>query len=121
MHNGAFQLNKVRRMLRTQGISVTAKKYKTNDYNEPVGDPTEVTFKGIFHETTSYASKTTTEASTIRKKSSPMLLCLWEDIVELLHHQDEVTLNSKTYKVNEIKNLAEANLIADISLEEVQT
>ena len=121
MHNGAFQLNKVRRMLRTQGISVTAKRYKTNDYNEPVGYPTEVTFKGIFHETTSYASKTTTEASTIRKKSSPMLLCLWEDIAELLHHQDEVTLNSKTYKVNEIKNLAEANLIADISLEEVQT
>ena len=121
MHNGAFQLNKVRRMLRTQGISVVVKKPVLNDFGEPTGNTKDREIKGVFHETTSYASKTTTEASTIRKKSSPMLLCLWEDIAEILRHQDEVTINNKTYKVNEIKNLAEANLIADISLEEVQT
>ena len=121
MHNGAFQLNKVRRMLRTQGISVVVKKPVLNDFGEPIGDTKDHEIKGVFHETTSYASKTTTEASTIRKKSSPMLLCLWEDIAEILHHQDEVAFNNKTYKVNEIKNVAEANLVADISLEEVQT
>lgn len=121
MNNGAFQLNKVRRILRTQGQLVTFKKSKLNDFGEPTKDFDSFEILGVFHETTAYASKTASEASTIRKKSSPMLMCLWEDIAETIDHKDQVEFNGKKYLVNEIKNLAEANLIADISLEEVQT
>lgn len=120
MNNGAFQLNKVRRILRTQGQKVEFRKPKLNDFGEPTKEFDSHTILGVFHETTAYASKTTSEASTIRKKSSPMLMCLWEDTVGILSHKDQVEFNGKKYLVNEIKNLAEANLIADISLEEVQ-
>lgn len=121
MNQKAFQLNKIRRTIRTLGQSLLVQREGTNDFGEPNGETESLELKGVFHESTGYLTKSTSESSTIRKKSSPMLLCLWEDIAELLHHQDEVTLNNKTYKVNEIKNLAEANLVADISLEEVQT
>lgn len=121
MHNGAFQLNKVRRIIKTQGASITAKKYETNGFGEPTGEPEIVTIPGLFHEATAYASTTGTEDSTVRKKSSPMFMCMWEDIAEILHLEDEVVFNNKTYRINEIKNLSESNIIADISLEEVQT
>lgn len=120
MHNAAFQLNKVRRLIRTRGQAFKFDKPGKNEFGEPNGETVSHIIQGVFHETTSYASKTTTEASTIRKKSSPMVLMLWESVGEL-HHKDVLTFNGKPYRVNEIKNIAEANLVADISLEEVQT
>ena len=120
MNQKAFQLNKVRRTIRTLGQSLLVQREGTNDFGEPNGETESLELKGVFHESTGYLTKSTSESSTVRKKSSPMLLCLWEDTAELLHHQDRVILNNKTYKVNEIKNLAAANLVADISLEEVQ-
>lgn len=120
MHNGAFQLNKVRRAIRTQGRPFEVVRPKTNKFNEPTQAMESFGFVGIFHETTEYTSKTATGASTVRQRSAPMVLALWEDIQEF-HHQDLVRFNGKPYRINEIKNLAEANLVADISLEEVQT
>lgn len=119
MHKAAFQLNKVRRLIKTQGQTFKFDKPGKNEFGEPNGETVSHTIKGVFHETTAYASKTTSDASTIRKKSSPMVLTLWESVGEL-HHKDELTFNGKSYRVNEIKNIAEANLVADISLEEVQ-
>lgn len=120
MHKEAFQLNKVRRLIKTQGQTFKFDKPGKNEFGEPNGETVSHRIQGVFHETTSYASKATTEATTIRKKSSPMVLTLWESVGEL-HHKDVITFNRKSYRVNEIKNIAEANLVADISLEEVQT
>ena len=49
-----------------------------------------------------------------------MILCLWEDAQKILH-TDELSFNGKSYKVGEVKNISEANIVGDISLEEVQT
>lgn len=119
MHRAAFQLRKVRRLITTQGQDFKFDKPGKDEFGEPNGETVSHTIQGVFHETTSYASKTTAEASTLRKKSSPMVLTLWESAGEL-HHKDVLTFNGKPYRVNEIKNVAEANLVADISLEEVQ-
>lgn len=123
MHNGAFQLNKVRRILRTQGIEIVVKIPALNEFNEPTKDTRDVKIKGIFHESVSHSLQglNTSEAGTLRKKSSPMLLCLWEDIAEVLHPKDSIFFNNKTYNISGIQNLGESNLIADISLEEVQS
>lgn len=116
----AFQLNKVRRLIHTQGKTVSFKRQGTNDFGEPNGQTESVDIVGVYHETTSFLSKTATGATTIRQKSSPMILCLWEDAQKILH-TDEISFNGKTYKVGEVKNLSEANIVGDISLEEVQT
>lgn len=115
-----FQLNKVRRLINTQGKSFSFKREKANEFGEPNGQTESVDIKGVYHETTSFLSKSATEATTIRQKSSPMILCLWEDAQKILH-TDTLSFNGKSYKVGEVKNISEANIVGDISLEEVQT
>lgn len=119
MNSAAFQLNKIRRLINTQGREITIKVPSKNKFNEPTGTAETITIIGVFHEVTSYLSKTTSDGSTMRGKSSPMLLCLWEE-VQQIHHLDQITLNGRVYRIGEIKNICEANVAADISLEEVQ-
>lgn len=119
MNAPAFQLNKVRRLINTQGRSVVVTRQGKNKFNEPNGEAETFTVKGVFHETTSYLSKTGSNGSTIRSKPSPMLLCLWNDVT-MLQHTDLVAVNNRVYIIGEIKNLCEADVVGDISLEEVQ-
>lgn len=120
MNAAAFQLNKVKRLINTQGRSVVVTRQGKNKFNEPNGEAEVFNIKGVFHETTSYLSKTGSDGSTVRAKPSPMFLCLWDD-VKKLNHLDLVLINNRTYKIGEIKNLNEADVVGDISLEEVQT
>lgn len=48
-----------------------------------------------------------------------MILCLWSD-AEKLNHTDILILSGRIFRICEIKNLEEADIAADISLEEVQ-
>lgn len=120
MNSSAFQLNKVRRLIKAQGRSVVVTRQERNKFNEPNGEAEIFSVIGVFHETTSYLSKTGSDGSTVRAKPSPMLMCLWDD-AKKLKHTDQVTLNNHTYNIGEIKNLCEADVVGDISLEEVQT
>ena len=119
MYAQAFQLNKVRRLINTQGRSVVVTRQGKNKFNEPNGEAEVFNIKGVFHETTSYLSKTGSNGSIVRSKPSPMFMCLWES-AESLQHTDQVLINNRTYNIGEIKNIDEANAVADISLEEVQ-
>ena len=120
MRNGNFQLHKLRRAIQTQGSIFTFKKPSLNKFNEPVGVEETFEFRGILHGLSEYKNKTTNEGSTIRQRFSQMLLILWED-AEVLHHQDIIEFNGKPYRINEIYNMNESNLVADIHIEEVQT
>ena len=120
MHRAAFQLNKVRRLIRTQGKTFTVLEIRKDGFGEPNGTTESFEIKGVYHETTSYISKTAAEASTTVKKSCPMVLALWEEVGSKLSSQTFLLHNDRIYKVNAVKNLEEANLVADISLEEVE-
>lgn len=120
MNSAAFQLNKVKRLINTQGRSVIVTRQGKDKFNEPNGEAEVFSIKGVFHETTSYLSKTGSNGSTIRAKPAPMFMCLWEE-AQGLQHTDQVLLNNRTYNIGEIKNLDEADIIADVSLTEVQT
>lgn len=120
MDAAAFQLNKVRRLIHTQGQRFTFERPALNDFGEPNGQAELITISGVFHETSSYVSKQKVESTTIRSKSSPMILCLWQDAL-LLQGTDVLRYNGKFYVVTEVKNIAESNVAADLSLEEVQT
>ena len=124
MNHKAFQLNKVRRFINTYGQIFQFDKPGKNEFGEPNGETVSHKIKGVFHETSGFASgyitKTTSDSTTIRLKSNPMFLTLWESVGDL-KHQDELIFNDKKYRVNGVTNLLQANLIAEISLEEVQT
>ena len=120
MNSAAFQLNKVKRLISTQGRSVIVTRQGKNKFNEPNGQADVFNIRGVFHETTSYLSKTGSNGSTVRAKPSPMLLCLWKE-AQSLQHSDQIQLNNRLYNIGEIKNLCEADVAADVSLIEVQS
>lgn len=123
MNHKAFQLNKVRRFINTHGQIFQFDKPGKNEFGEPNGETVSHEVKGVFHETPGFASgyvaKTSGDSTTVRTKPDTMLLALWESVGSL-QRQDKLTFNGKTYKVNEITNLQQANLVAEISLEGVQ-
>lgn len=119
MNSAAFQLNKVKRLIRTQGEEFTFARPNLNEFGEPNGEAEYFVILGVYHETTSYLSKAKVESTTIRSKPSPMILCTWEE-AQLLQHTDTLNYKGKTYQISEVKNLAEACVAADISLVEVQ-
>lgn len=123
MNHKAFQLNKVRRFINTYGQIFRFDKPGKNEFGEPNGETVSHEVKGVFHETSGFASgyvaKTSGDSTTVRTKPDTMLLALWESVGSL-QRQDKLTFNDKTYKVNEITNLQQANLVAEISLEGVQ-
>lgn len=123
MHSAAFQLNKVRRLIKTHGRRFQFDRAGRNEFREPNGETVSHELRGVFHETQpihSHIGVETSEGSSMRQRSSPLILALWEDAVDVLN-KDLVRFNNKTYRVNGITNLLEANLVADISLEEVQS
>ena len=123
MNSAAFQLNKVRRLIKTQGRWSVIVRPSTNKFGEPDGDADVRNLLGVFHESSSrmvYQVKSHSDGSTVRAKDAPMMLCLWEDVKDL-QHTDRLIMNNHTYIIGEIKNVEESNLVADISLEEVQT
>lgn len=115
----AFQMAKIRRLIRTQGQQFTFNRPDKNEFGEPTGQTVSVIIDGVFHETSSYVSKSATESTTIRQKSSPMILCLAAE-GKKIKLNDSLNFNGKTYTVSEVKDSAEMDVAVDISLEEVQ-
>lgn len=120
MNSIQFQLNKIKRLIKTQGDTFVFTRKALNEFGEPSDEILTVPLEGVLHETTSYLSRTSTESTTLRAKPSPMILCLWE-YAKKLSISYELFYNGKLYRIGDIKNVSEANIAADISLEEVQT
>ena len=122
MHSSSFQLNKVKRLLRTPGQSFTFTRTGVDRFGEPDGTTESFEIIGVYHESPSnsmYSVQQKADSATIWPKSFPMMLCLWED-AKNLQPDDIAEINGKKYKIGEIRNLEVANLIADVTLEEVQ-
>lgn len=117
MYAKSFQINKVAKTLKRSGQEFTFERPVLDKFGEPTEQKKEIKIIGLFHETTSYISKSATDASIIAKKSSPMILCINFNGIQ---KGDRLAFNGKSYLVNEVKDLLENNAIFDISLEEIQ-
>ena len=117
MDTKSFQINKVVKTLKRSGQEFTFERAILNKFGETTDQKKEIKIIGLFHETTSYISKSAVDASIIAKKSSPMILCINFNGVQ---KGDKLAFNGKNYLVNEVKDLLESDAIFDISLEEIQ-
>lgn len=115
----AFQVNKVRRAIQTQGSSFVVTSPVLNAYGEPSSWTVFKTIRGLYHETTGFISKTVKDGSSINRKSSPMILCLASEVSGLKKGM-KVLHGSKEFALVEVKDLGEAGAIFDLSLEEIQ-
>ena len=121
MYQAAFSLNKLRRAIRTQGRTLEIIKPTCNKFKEPNGEAEVFEVKGIFRESVAgfgYIGRVVSEAATTRQKPYTLVLCLWED-VSGVNPDCTAKFQGKSYKICGVKNFAEANLVADMSLEEV--
>lgn len=121
MNSPNFQLNKVRRHIETYGRDFTFTREGTDSFDEPNGTTESFVVKGVYHETNSGTRtvQNNSDSATTWPKKIPSMLCLWE-LAQQVKLTDLVAINSKQYKISQIRNIEEANLVADIIMEEVQ-
>lgn len=119
MVNTKFEAYKIQREIKRSGREFEFKRFGTNEFNEPNNsEVTSFKISGLYHEQNGYVTITTGEAAKTRTKKTPMILCLYQDIVSSgLKIGDLVKINNKTFKVNGVVNVQEWNIVSDISLE----
>ena len=117
--NTRFEAYKIQRELKRSGIEFEFERLGKNEFGESNEEVTKsFKIKGLYHEQNGYITITKREAAKTRTKKTPMILCLYEDVVKSgLQIGDRVRMNNKTFKVNGIVNVQEWNIISDISLE----
>ena len=116
-----FQLNKLRRIINTQGQDFVFTRETLDEFKEPTGEVQEFLIKGIYHEhyENLFLRQSTTDATVVRSKPSPKITCLWAD-ASVLKNTDTVVVNGLTMKIGDIKNVGEADVAAAISLEVIE-
>lgn len=114
------QLDKFRHFIQRYGQKFTVNTPSKNEFGEPSYETEAVQILGVYHESSSgYMEKNSTDGTTIRSKAAPQVLAFWGE-AQNLSHESQISFNGKIYKINGIRNVAEANTLAEISLEEVQ-
>lgn len=123
MVNKTFEVYKIKRELKRSGADYEFMRPGTNDFGEPTGEDENVgTLRGLYHERNEHIAVTMSDTTQVRTKKVPSILCLYEDAISLaLAIGDKVKLNGKTMKVTGVVNIQEWNLIADVSLEVVDS
>lgn len=135
MVNKKFELYKMKREIKRQGIAFTFWRCKENEFGEKDVDVEPqylCTIKGLYHEftahmTDTYILVTGTELSDSRKKKTPQCLCEYDDVVfenkeqqsDSIKIGDFVYYNNRVMKVVGLQNIMEWNMLVDISFEEV--
>lgn len=112
-----FELNKVARLIRTQGLPYEFRRDSLNEYKEPTGTASVIKVHGVFHEQIQHLTLTEADAASVRQKQSPYILALYSEANGLMQG-DYVLINGKKYTVNGLNDISNWNIAIDISLEE---
>lgn len=119
MVNSTFEAYKLKRELKRIGQVYTFFRKRKNDYNEETDELEEkLCIKAIYHEQNGFVQIMSGDTTRTKTKKSPMLLCLYED-AKCLKTDDIVKINNHKFKVVEVVNIQEWNIICDISLEQI--
>ena len=127
MINTRFELYKLKRELRRSGSDFVFYRRMKNEFGAPVGERVRVLkVRGLYHETNSYKTITTSDGSVTVTEKSPMLLCTVESlkdsnlsIGDFVDVSDNVFGDKKTMKFVGVIDILDFGIIADISLEVV--
>lgn len=122
--NVKFEKFKIDSALKASGKSYTFTRYGKNQYGEyteeEIGSNEMI---AIYHKsnTGSYVSLDTNQEYRIKSEKSPMLLTSYDEFLKAkIEIDDVVFVNSQKHKVTGWFNVQEANVVVDVSLEEIQ-
>lgn len=116
MNTPLFLKNKVSRLLSSQGTEYNFTHMGEDEYHQPVEDSI-ITVKGVYHETNSFITLSSTDSASVQRKKNPMILTLIDETVLSLRQGDKVLINGVTYKIAGVLDLQNYGVVADISLE----
>lgn len=135
MVNRKFELYKIKREIKRNGIPFVYWRFPQNQFGEidKEKDPIYLcTIKGMYHEFTAHMTDTFiilsgTETAATRTKKTPQSLCEYDDILfvnkmgedDSIKIGDYVYYNYRTMRVTGLQNIMEWNTLVDISFEEV--
>ena len=115
------ELHKITREINQYGENYVFWRDDVDKYGEPTGTTRNIAdVKGIFHTERSYVSKNASDATTTHATGTPMILARYDDAKDI-NLADWLTINGKTFKVVDVNNIMEYNIVVNISLDEVVT
>lgn len=115
------ELHKITREINQYGENYVFWRDDVDKYGEPTGTTRNIAdVKGIFHTERSYVSKNASDATTTHATGTPMILARYDDAKDI-KLADWLTINGKTFKVVDVNNIMEYNIVVNISLDEVVT
>lgn len=135
MINRKFELYKIKREIKRNGIPFVYWRFPKNQFGEVDKEKEPIylcTIKGMYHEFTAHMTDTFiilsgTETATTRTKKTPQSLCEYDDVLftnkdgesDFIKIGDYVYYNYRVMRVTGLQNIMEWNTLVDISFEEV--
>lgn len=135
MVNRKFELYKIKREIKRNGIPFVYWRFPKNQFGEVDKEKEPIylcTIKGMYHEFTAHMTDTFiilsgTETATTRTKKTPQSLCEYDDVLftnkdgesDSIKIGDYVYYNYRVMRVTGLQNIMEWNTLVDISFEEV--
>lgn len=113
------ELHKITREVNQYGENYVFWRDDVDKYGEPTGTTRNIAdVKGLFHTERSYVSKNASDATTTHATGTPMILARYDDAKDI-KLADWLTINGKTFKVVDVNDVMEYNIVVNISLDEV--
>lgn len=116
MKSPIFELNKIRRLIRTSGVEYAFLRDGLDEFKEPIEAVSVATIKGVFHQTTQHISVVASDAASVQTKQTPYILALYDDAKEV-QQGDYTYIRGKRYTVNGVLDVNNWGIALDISLE----
>lgn len=118
--NRVFERYKVEKFLEYNGSPYILYTQKLNSFNEPEGEDSPYTLRGVYHEGHVYLGNLSSDGGTVRDKTLPRILCSY---VHYSHIESgmKVIIDNTIFVVTGVQDLNHLHIACDISLEEVLT
>lgn len=119
--NRAFEVNKIRRTIKTMGAPYTFTRKTVNEYKEPTtGESPAGIIQGVYHEAYARTTIVRQDGSQLRSLPQPAILCLWDDYNAAgLAVGDTVKIGRNLYELHGVVDVQKMGVAADIILKMV--
>lgn len=112
-----FLKNKIKKQLDRNGLVYEFIKITKDEFNQNTESEETLSIKGIYHETNSFIKLNETDAGSVQRKKSPMILTLLDEQSKLIKQGDILYINEIKYTVSGILDIQNYGVILDISLD----
>lgn len=115
----SYELHYIKREIETHGTKFSIYRKVFDKYKQDTGEYEEITeISGLFHTEKGYVTETSGDFGTTRERGNPKLLVMMEES-QNIKVDDFTIVNGNVYKIVDKNNVAELNVVCDLSMEVV--